>query len=95
MQILRAWKGGPLREFSAAPPPKEGRWTPYHTIPDDPDRAYTRSLVCDGCQKAVPGLYQPRTADLSAWKWLCSECRDSATEKREQPKHLRRARCTK
>jgi len=90
MEILRAWEGGPLREFSKAPPPRGGKWTYYHTASNDPKREYTRSFVCDECSRSVVGLYYCKTGVPGQRKWLCGECRDAGIPKQEQPAHLKR-----
>lgn len=90
MKVLRSWQGGPLMEFSGRPHPKQGKWTEYHTYPNDPERQYSRNYICDECRRVVLGLYEPKLGVGDGTKWLCSDCRNAATPKQVQPQALRR-----
>jgi len=99
VEILRAWPGGPLRQFARVRPTTN--WgVPYQSL--DKQRAYANLYVCDSCQKPGNGVYSlilPRDAQIptsppssGAFRWLCGPCRDRLRPKQEQPEGLRRAK---
>src|SRR5262245_28117948 len=62
-QVLRMWKGGPLRNWSPVKTPK----TPSSFA----EGSFVGAYVCDGCRQPCDGLYRTREEQ----RWLCGPCK--------------------
>jgi hypothetical protein len=102
IEVLRAWEGGPLREFAAIRP-KPGWGIPY-----DGPKPYANSYVCDECGKPCVGVYflaakagdaqialaKPASVDFTRGRerlWVCGACKSALLPKQEQPKVFKSA----
>ena len=100
IEVLRAWEGGPLREFAAIRP-KPGWGIPY-----DGPKPYANSYICEECRKPRVGLYflkveaddaqialaTPASVDPTRCRerlWVCGACKSVLIPKQEQPKVLK------
>jgi hypothetical protein len=102
IEVLRAWEGGPLREFAAIRP-KPGWGIPY-----DGPKPYANSYVCDECGKPCVGVYflraeagdaQIALATLTSVDpmrcrervWVCGACRSALLPKQAPAKVFKSA----
>ena len=76
--VLRAWHGGPLREFSEIK--RSPAWLSYDHKGDS-KRRFAGRYVCDLCQRQVVGVYEP---NYRVQAWSCGSCRDGLTSMGDQ-----------
>jgi hypothetical protein len=73
IHILRAWNGGPLRQFSENK--RSPSWLSYD-YKGDPRRRFAGQYVCDLCKNPVSGIYEP---NYRVEVWSCRSCRKGLT----------------
>ena len=69
IHILRAWNGGPLRQFSENKLTQA--WLSYDYKGDE-KRRFAGRYICDLCQQPVGGVYEP---NYRLQAWACGSCR--------------------